>query len=109
MGYRPGGQECYVWSVPRERCEEAQTSPKQLSPADVALALKVDERTVRRWAAADVIPAEHTTAGHHLISESTLHALQQLMRDKVPLNTRTLRGRFGQLPLEEGQQAPKPR
>jgi hypothetical protein len=58
--------------------------------------LRVDERTVRRWVTGGVIPADHTAAGHHLVSMSTLRALQQLARDKVPLNTRTLRGRFEQ-------------
>jgi hypothetical protein len=46
---------------------------------------------VRRWVTAGVIPADHTAAGHHLVSVSTLRALQQLAKDKSPLNTRTLR------------------
>jgi DNA-binding transcriptional MerR regulator len=67
-----------------------------LSPAQVAEELGIDERTVRRWAAADVLPAEHTPTGHHRLSAALVPALQQLIRDKVPLNARTLRGRFEQ-------------
>jgi hypothetical protein len=82
----------------RSRREESSDATNQalLSPADVARKLRVDERTVRRWVTAGVIPAEHTTAGHHLVSVSTLQALQQLAKERVPLNTRTLRGRFEQ-------------
>jgi hypothetical protein len=67
-----------------------------LSPAQAAREIGVDERTVRRWAAAEVIPARHTVAGHHLVTASTVRALQELSRSGVPLNTRTLRGRFEQ-------------
>jgi transposase len=100
VGYRTGGQKCYVGFVPaRSRRSESLDIPKEaaLSPAEVARELHVDERTVRRWVTAGVIPADHTTAGHHLVSASTLQALQQLAKAKVPLNTRTLRGRFEQI------------
>jgi hypothetical protein len=66
------------------------------SPGWVADTLHVDERTVRRWISARLIPAEDTVVGHHLVSESTLQALRQLVRDRVALNARTLRGRFEQ-------------
>jgi hypothetical protein len=67
-----------------------------LSPAQVAEELGIPglERTVRRWAAADVLPAEHTPTGHHRLPATLVPALQQLIKDKVPLNARTLRGRF---------------
>ena len=79
-----------------------------MSPAEVAGALGVDERTVRRWVVAGVVPAEHTPAGHHLLSPSVLRVLQQLARDKVPLNARTLRGRFEQQSqIEEVRAQPK--
>jgi len=67
-----------------------------LSPSQVASELGVDERTVRRWVTANLIPADHTVAGHHLIAPSTVRELQQLIRQRVPLNARTLRGRFEQ-------------
>src|SRR5205814_8306769 len=96
VGYRTSGQKCYVGFVPtRSRRTETSGSAEQpatLSPSQVATELGVDERTVRRWVTAGVIPADHTAAGHHLVSVSTLRALQQLARDRVPLNTRTLRG-----------------
>lgn len=72
------------------------TNEAVYSPGWVADTLHVDERTVRRWISAGLIPAEDTVVGHHLVSESTVRALQQLVRDKVPLNARTLRGRFEQ-------------
>lgn len=75
-----------------------------LSPAQAARELGVDERTVRRWAATDVIPVRHTVAGHHLVASSTVRALQALSRSGVPLNTRTLRGRS--LQLEEERTPP---
>jgi excisionase family DNA binding protein len=80
----------------RRSAVSSVTNEPAYSPGGVADALGVDERTVRRWIEAKVIPAEDTVAGHHLVSESTLQALQQLVRDKVPLNARTLRGRFSQ-------------
>jgi hypothetical protein len=67
-----------------------------LSPAQVADELGVDERTVRRWVTGGVVPSESTPAGHHLLSLAVLRELQRLARDKVPLNARTLRGRFNQ-------------
>ena len=81
-------------------------SQATLSPAEVAKKLRVDERTVRRWVTAGVIPADHTAAGHHLVSVSTLEALQQLAKDKVPLNTRTLRGRFEQFAQPQEDRPP---
>ena len=82
----------------RSRRGEAPDTTEQttLSPSQVASELGVDERTVRRWVTAGVIPADHTTAGHHRVSVFTLRALQQLVSEKVALNTRTLRGRFDQ-------------
>src|ERR1051326_1249839 len=107
-GYRTSGQKCYVGFVPPRGRREEASNQATLSPAQVARELHVDERTVRRWVTAGVIPAEHTAAGHHLLSPSTLHALQQLAKERVPLNTRTLRGRFGpQHDLEEVEPQPK--
>ena len=74
-----------------------------LSPAEVAKKLKIDERTVRRWAATNVLPAEHTLTGHHRLPAWLVPELQQLIRDKQPLNARTLRGRFTQSPQEDRQ------
>lgn len=98
--YRTSGQKCYVGFVPARsgRAEQSDATKQTIySPAEVARKLHVDERTVRRWVTAGVIPADHTTAGHHLVSVATLQALQQLARDRVPLNARTLRGRFEQI------------
>jgi len=99
-GYRTGGRECYVRYVPakirRAYMSEASDQAATLSPAQVAAELGVDERTVRRWVTAGVVPSESTPAGHHLLSLSVLRALQQLARDKVALNARTLRGRFNE-------------
>jgi hypothetical protein len=80
-----------------------------LSPAEVAEKLGIPEleRTVRRWAAADVLPAEHTPTGHHRLPAALVPALQPLIRDKVPLNARTLRGRFEHLAqVQEDRQPP---
>jgi predicted RNase H-like nuclease len=82
--------------IRRAYTPEAADQAATLSPAQVAAELGVDERTVRRWVTAGVVPAEHTPAGHHLLSLSVLRALQQLARDKVALNARTLRGRFNE-------------
>jgi hypothetical protein len=99
-GYRPSGQKCYVAFVAartaRVKASDDADQATMLSPAQVAEKLGIDERTVRRWAAADVLPAAHTPTGHHRLSASLVPALQQLIRDKVPLNARTLRGRFDQ-------------
>jgi excisionase family DNA binding protein len=79
-----------------------------LSPAEVARELGIQERTVRRWAADDVIPAEHTPTGHHRLPASLVPELQQLIKDRVPLNSRNLRARFSQLsPVEEVRPQPK--
>ena len=76
--------------------------PTMLSPAEVAKELGIQERTVRRWAADDVLPAEHTPTGHHRLPASLVPILQQLIKDRVPLNSRNLRVRFSQQsPLEE--------
>ena len=85
------------------------TNQVQYSPAGVAAQLKIDERTVRRWVATGLIPADETTAtGHYFVSESTLQVLQQLVKAKVPLNARTLRGRFDQQSLiQEVRPQPK--
>lgn len=82
--------------IRRADASEAAEQAATLSPAQVAAELGVDERTVRRWVTAGVVPAEHTPAGHHLLSLSVLRVLQQLARDKVALNARTLRGRFNE-------------
>ena len=96
--YRTGGQECYVRCV-ATRSRRGQTADPDdrvatLSPGQVAAELGVDERTVRRWVTSGVVPSESTPAGHHLLSPAVLRQLQQLAREKVPLNARTLRGRF---------------
>jgi hypothetical protein len=80
----------------RSKTAEAGDLAATLSPAQVADELGVDERTVRRWVTGGVVPSESTPAGHHLLSPAVLQQLQQLARDKVPLNARTLRGRFNQ-------------
>jgi hypothetical protein len=74
-----------------------------LSPSEFAkeLGLGIDERTVRRWAEKKVLPAEDTATGHHRISALLVPALQQLAKDGVALNARTLRGRFEQSPQED--------
>jgi hypothetical protein len=98
--YRTRGQECYVRYVAtksrRRQTADAGDLSATLSPAQVADELGVDERTVRRWVTGGVVPSESTPAGHHLLSPAVLQLLQQLARDKVPLNARTLRGRFNQ-------------
>jgi excisionase family DNA binding protein len=109
VGYRPSGQKCYVAFVPartpRVKASDDADQATMLSPAQVAEKLGIEERTVRRWAAADVLPAEHTRTGHHRLPASLVPALQQLIRDKVPLNARTLRGRFEQFAqLQEDRQ-----
>jgi hypothetical protein len=78
-----------------------------LSPAQVARELGVDERTVRRWIVAGVIPAQHTVTGYHLVAPSTVTALQQLSSSGIPLNTRTLRGRFNSSPPPREDRQPK--
>lgn len=107
-GYRSSGQVCYVGFVPskKRRSELSGAAPvAMLSPKQVADELGIEERTVRRWAAADILPAEHTPTGNHRLPASLVPALQQLIRDKVPLNTRTLRGRFDQsVQPQEGRQ-----
>jgi hypothetical protein len=100
VAYRTNGQECYVRYVAtksrRGSTAGAGGLAATLSPAQVADELGVDERTVRRWVTGGVVPSESTPAGHHLLSPAVLRQLQQLARDKVPLNARTLRGRFNQ-------------
>ena len=94
--------------MPPGNTREPSANEALLSPAQAAREIGVDERTVRRWAAADVIPVRHTVAGHHLVTASTVHALQELSRSGVPLNTRTLRGRFSKKSYtEEVRSQPK--
>jgi hypothetical protein len=94
--------------VPSGKSREPSANEAVLSPAEAAREIGVDERTVRRWAAAEVIPVRHTVAGHHLVMASTVRALQELSRSGVPLNTRTLRGRFSQKShTEEVRSQPK--
>src|SRR3954453_22607136 len=112
VGFRPAGQRCYVGFVPSksQRTESSNTTdqPELLTPGEVARELGIQERTVRRWAADDVIPAEHTPTGMHRVPASLVPALQQLIKDRVPLNARTLRGRFNKhKDLEEDRSQPK--
>lgn len=106
--FRRSGQLYYRRVVMAARSRAGASEPanqiKMLSPSEFAKELGVDERTVRRWAAAGVLPAEHSLTGHHRLPASLVPALQALIAAKVPLNARTLRGRFDrQLPLEEEQ------
>ena len=80
----------------RGQTADADDLAATLSPAQVAGELGVDERTVRRWVTGGVVPSERTPAGHHLLSPAVLRQLQQLASDNLPLNARTLRGRFNQ-------------
>jgi hypothetical protein len=110
-GYRTSGQECYVRYMPtrsrRAQMAGAADQIAMLSPSQVAAELGIEERTVRRWAAAGIVPAEHTPTGHHRLPATLVPVLQQLIKDKVPLNARTLRGRFDQQPqLKEVQAQP---
>jgi len=73
-----------------------------LSPAQVAAELGVDEKTVRNWIHAGVVPAARTAAGRYRVPPSVVPRLLDLAKD-IPLNTRTLRGRFE----EEGHNQPK--
>jgi excisionase family DNA binding protein len=92
----------------RTEASDTVVEPTMLSPAEVAKELGIQERTVRRWAADDVIPAEHTPTGHHRLPASLVPVLQQLIKDRVPLNSRNLRVRFSQQPpLEEVHPQPK--
>jgi excisionase family DNA binding protein len=102
LDYQAIGQECYVAYVPARSRRVAESGPAEmLSPAQVAAELGVDERTVRRWIEAGVVPAERTTAGRYRVAPSVVPTLQRLGKD-MPLNARTLRGRF-----EEGRTQPK--
>jgi excisionase family DNA binding protein len=64
-----------------------------LSPAQVAVQVGVDEKTVRNWIHAGVVEATRTPAGHYRLAPTVVPALQRLARE-MPLNARTLRGRL---------------
>lgn len=46
-----------------------------LTPAEVARALRVDPKTVTRWAAAGKLPSLRTIGGHRRFRESDVRAL----------------------------------
>ena len=62
--------------VLRERAEDLrETAERVLTPAEVARMLRVDPKTVTRWAAAGRLDSIRTPGGHRRFRESVVRAL----------------------------------
>jgi excisionase family DNA binding protein len=74
-----------------------------LSPAQVAEALGVNEKTVRNWVEAGVVEAQRTPAGRYRLPAAVVPTLKQLADQGVPLNARELRTHLPQRTTPKSQ------
>jgi len=73
--------------VPARRAET-------LSPAQVAEALGVNEKTVRNWAAEGVVESQRTPAGRYRLPATVVLTLKELSAQGIPLDARELKNRL---------------
>ena len=74
-----------------------------LSPAQVAEALGVNEKTVRNWAAEGVVESQRTPAGRYRLPAALVPALKELIAQGIPLDARELKNRLPRKTTESHQ------